>query len=234
LEKLLGRAEPRSLGRVGSSDRQGDKISGRSGTGTRDTRRDKEFRLAQESRDFTNKIKIGGEVFDLAVEKGKKIAILTWESLKLARERIDRESLGLYKGMRGVVKVGHWLLLSGEKLDLILKLSPWLSPDLDMEKSWPRNVKFLFVDDGEKILSSLDHVLQVSEWRRGHSELGFVTLYTDGEGLYWFRVSRGFHTALNESLASLESLADELGGETKPKDRERVSSLYRRLQGFFE
>ena len=82
-----------------------------------------------------------------------------------------------------------------------------------------------------------------AEIERAADELGFVALFTDGEGAYWFRVSRGFHTALNESLASLECLADEIGGPGKSppegspaeeEDKRLLSNLYRRLQSFFE
>ena len=79
----------------------------------------------------------------------------------------------------------------------------------------------------------LDHVLQVSYWKPKHPELGFVALFTDGEGSYWFRVSRGFHTALNESISSLETLIDEVAEKATHEQKERVGGLYRKLSGFF-
>ena len=133
---------------------------------------------------------------------------------------------------------GHRRFLEGEKLEVILKVAPWLDPEGDLTRVWPRNVNMSVADEAPRILASLGHVLQLSEWRKDSPELGFVTLFTDGEGEYWFRVSRGFHTALNESLASLEGLADAVGGEIAASivaaDRERLSTLYRRLQSFFE
>ena len=65
------------------------------------------------------------------------------------------------------------------------------------------------------------------------AELGFVALFTDSEGAYWFRCSRGFHTALNESVASLDALADALGEGASPEEKEKVSALYRKLTSFF-
>ena len=162
-------------------------------------------------RDFTNRIRIGGEVFDIRVEKKHKIVELPWQLLRTARDSIDRESLSLYRDLRGVVLVGHRKLLEGEKLEVILKIAPWLDPEADLGRGWPRNVNFSIVDVGDRLVAALDNVLQVAEWRKESPELGFVALFTDGEGSYWFRVSRGFHTALNESLASLECLADEMG-----------------------
>jgi hypothetical protein len=66
-------------------------------------------------------------------------------------------------------------------------------------------------------------------------KLGFVSLYTDGEGVFWFRISKGFHTALNESIASLEALIDAADGvELAAEAKERIGDLYRKLSSFFE
>ena len=47
--------------------------------------------------------------------------------------------------------------------------------------------------------------------RRRAKRLGFLTLYTDWKGNYWFKSEKSLLTARTESLASLESLADEPG-----------------------
>ena len=247
LEKLFpqgaapggGRTEPARRGREevprGRREAVEEAGGGKGRKGRAEARKGAERSLpAHEIRDFTNKIKIGGEVFDIVVEKKKKIVELGWEGLEKAREQVDRENLALYHDLRGVVLVGRRRLLEGEKLEVILKVAHWLDPLADLARPWPRNVNLNVAEERDKILESLGHVLQVAEWRRESPELGFVTIFTDGEGAYWFRVSRGFHTALNESLSSLESLADELGEEARKEDREKVSALYRRLQSFFE
>ncbi|MCK7470845.1 MAG: hypothetical protein MZU95_08725 [Desulfomicrobium escambiense] len=60
-----------------------------------------------------------------------------------------------------------------------------------------------------------------------------MALFTDSAGSYWFRVSRGFHTALNESLASLEALVDDIAASATHEEKERAATLYRKLSGFF-
>ena len=60
-------------------------------------------------------------------------------------------------------------------------------------------------------------------------ELGFIALFTDYKGSYWFRCSRGFHTALNESAASLEALIDELEDDVETGIKHEVNQTYRRL-----
>ncbi|HRY81951.1 MAG TPA: hypothetical protein P5313_16165, partial [Spirochaetia bacterium] len=83
------------------------------------------------------------------------------------------------------------------------------------------------------LVFALDHVLQVSRWKPKSAELGFVALFTDSAGSYWFRVSRGFHTALNESLASLEALVDDIAATATHEEKEKAAALYRKLSGFF-
>jgi ATP-dependent helicase HrpA len=191
--------------------------------------------VRRRGRDFTNKIKIASEVFDLAADKKqKKIVELEWPRLKKVRDEVDRDSLALYKGLRGVVLLGRQRLLEGERLDLILKVAPWLDLEADLGREWPRKRNFAAKEEIGDLIGALDHVMQVSRARDKTSELGFVALFTDAEGTYWFRCSRGFHTALNESIASLESLIDELGEDTSDADREKVSALYRKLSSFFE
>jgi len=192
-------------------------------------------RTRRPERDFTNKIKIESEVFDLVLDKKKKkLVSLEWDKLRAIRESLDRDRLELYKGMKGVVLFGSQRLLDGEKLELILRLAPWLDLDADLARDWPRRRNFNAAEGLGELIAALDHVLQIARARDKTAELGFVTLYSDSEGTYWFRCSRGFHTALNESISALESLADALGESAQAADREKVSALYRKLSGFFE
>jgi len=186
------------------------------------------------ARDFTNQIKIAGEVFRLEVgKKKKKLAVLDWEALKRVRGETARDSAELYKNLKGVVTRDNLRLLDGEKLDLILRVAPLLDLDRDLERDWPKKRNFAVHEDSAALVSALDHVLQVSRWKPKSAELGFVALFTDSAGSYWFRVSRGFHTALNESLASLEALVDDIAATATHEEKEKAAALYRKLSGFF-
>lgn len=167
-------------------------------------------RIVGPTRDFTNRIKLGGEIFELVQEKKRKKALLDWDRFKKARESFAGDEAGAYKGMLGVITIDSKRLMDGEKLETIIRIAHWLNPDEDLRREWPRKKQFSIHDDPAGLVAVLDHVLQAAYWKPKHPELGFVALFTDGEGSYWFRVSRGFHTALNESLASLESLVDEV------------------------
>jgi len=187
----------------------------------------------EEARDFTNKVKLGGEIFDLVQEKKRKKVLLDWERFRKAREGLPADAALAYKGMLGVVNVGHKKLMDGEKLETILRVAHWLDPENDLKREWPRKKQFNVHDDLDGLVSVLTHVLQAAYWKPKNPELGFVALFTDTSGSYWFRVSRGFHTALNESIASLESLVDEISETATPAQKEQVGALYRKLSEFF-
>jgi len=195
----------------------------------------------KEARDFTNNIKIAGEVFELKTIKGKKTAILPWEQLRAIRDSIPAETV--YKGLKGCIIVnGQYWLLAGEKLGLILSLAPALDPENAFTREWPRKKSFNASDDLPALLEHMDSLLRPVLWKKGPNkaakgakgmkgarELGFLGLFTDGGGNYWLRSSRGYHTSLNESLASLEALIDEMGDDVDVSVKHVVNQAYRRL-----
>jgi HrpA-like RNA helicase len=185
-------------------------------------------RRLKKPRDFTNNIKIGGEVFEIQTIKGRKTAILPWERLAAVRDQIPAETV--YKGLKGTVMVnGRYSLLAGEKLGLILSLAPTLDADQAPGREWPRKQDFNSQTDLAALLEHLDSLMQPAIWKRNSKELGFLGLYTDGGGNYRIRCSRGFHTSLNESLASLEALIDEMGDDVDLAVKHTVNQCYRRL-----
>ena len=249
--EILGKISPILLAEFGGKQadrsRDAEKVSGK-------TRRS--------GRDFTNAIRIGGEIFPIETIKGKKHVSLAWEKLKSVKEAPEGKSPDTerYKGMRGTIVLdGKYTLLAGEKLSLIMTLLPDLEPEGALDLDWPRKENFSSgaeVPGGEtpggegtpagqkapeslcRLLDRLPLVLRPALWKRrpekgeAGRELGFIALFTDGEGNYRFRCSRGFHTALNESLASLEALIDELGEDVDPELKHIVNQTYRRLSDY--
>jgi hypothetical protein len=180
-------------------------------------------------RDFTNHIKIGSEVFEIETVKGRKVVKLPWEKLKGIRDGIKPETASFYKGLRGAgIVEGRYSLLPGEKLSLILTLAPVLDPEKAWEKKNPSRKNFNSHENLDELLAELPRLVTVA-LSKAKKELGFICLFTDGNESYWIKCSRGFHTALNESLASLEALIDELGDEVDVEKKHIVNQTYRRL-----
>ena len=142
----------------------------------------------------------------------------------------------LLNGLRGkIIFANGFELLAGEKMELIFKLVSSINLEPVEESSWNRRLNVhISQDNGLKtLLQSIDSTLRVTVAKAKSRELGFITLFTDGSGNYWFKVSRGFSTALNESLSSLETLIDEIKtSETlviSENEEEKLNSLYRLL-----
>ncbi|MDR0312521.1 MAG: ATP-dependent RNA helicase, partial [Treponema sp.] len=187
-------------------------------------------------RDFTHNIKIGGEIFEIETIKGKKEVRLPWERLKAVSGQIQKETLPFYKGLRGTIIINDmYTLLRGEKLSLILTLLPSLNPEINLHKTLPIT-RYDSRENLDKLLEQLPGLVTPALWKKhdreraGHKkQLGFSGLFTDGEGNYRIRCSKGFHTSLNESIASLETLIDELGDDVDVEKKHIVNQCYRRL-----
>jgi HrpA-like RNA helicase len=184
-------------------------------------------------RDFTQAIKIGDEVFDIGTVKGKKLVSLPWERLSRIKSHLGTDSLGLYKNLRGKITLeGGYTLLEGEKLDLILALATSLDLEGVREKQWPRKERFHFPENLQALLAFLPDLVSPALWKAHKKEVGFICLLNDGAGTYWFTCSRGFHTGLNESLASLEALIDDLGEYADGEVKRVVNQTYRKLSDY--
>jgi uncharacterized protein YnzC (UPF0291/DUF896 family) len=185
------------------------------------------------ARDFTSHIKIGREVFEIEMIKGKKQVRLPWENLKSVINDINPETAFIYKNLRGVIVLdGKYNLLAGEKLKLILSLAPTLEIEGAPLRQWSGHKNFNSASNLDELLEVLPNLVKPALWRQGKKELGFICLLSGGYGNYRLKCSRGFHTSLNDSLASVESLIDELGDDVDVEKKHIVNQCYRRLSDY--
>jgi len=184
-------------------------------------------------RDFTNNVKIGSEVFEIETVKGKKQVILPWEKLKNVIPQIGSETASMYKNLRAVIVLdSRYRLLAGEKLRLILSLLPSLELDDAPNVDRFGRERFNSSSNLDELLAVMPNLLKPALWKQGKKELGFICLFTDGNGNYRLGCSRGFNTSLNESLASVETLIDELGDDVDLEKKHIVNQAYRRLADY--
>ncbi|MCG8400451.1 MAG: hypothetical protein MJA84_02520, partial [Firmicutes bacterium] len=78
----------------------------------------------------------------------------------------------------------------------------------------------------------LEDLLRVTPIKKSSKQAGFLTLHTDDHGQYWVKPIRNFFTAVDTSLYSLESLADELRDD-QPLATD-VGAVYRRVAAVYE
>ena len=181
---------------------------------------------------------LGGVEFKLNKFKGKKTLELPWQQFRTALLSEHNENLlAQISGLKGTVLMnGGYNLLNGEKMEIIMKAAKVLNLDPIPENKWERKININILEEGglQKLLNVLDCVMRVTVAKASSRELGFICLFTDGHGTYWFKVSRGFSTALNESLSSLEKLIDDTNADMSVAQKEKVNIVYRVLNGLYE
>ncbi len=180
-------------------------------------------------------VSIGGVQFAVGKVKGKKQITLPYDDFKSALRNVDL--LGSHaaqiSGMKGKITYGSGELLAGEKMQSIFRIAATFNLEPVPKDAWPRRENFSFATDPAPLVAALPWLFRVTLAKEKSREMGFIALYTDGAGKYWFKCSRGFHTALNESIGSLESLIDEAPESLPRESMELISSIYGRLNSFF-
>ena len=155
----------------------------------------------------------GSYLFETKKINGKKTAILPLEQfIQAVKDEKNKEKINACKNLRGkIVTNDNGTLLSGEKISLIIDIIKSIDLNPVSEKSWNRhlNVNVFDAVGKEQLIDSLCFILRTAMAKQKNREYGFICLFTDGRGNYWFKVSRGFSTALMESHSSLEVLIEE-------------------------
>ncbi|MGI5055166.1 helicase-related protein [Treponema socranskii] len=183
-------------------------------------------------------VSFGGESFALKKIKGKKTVFLPYKAfIKAAKSETDESLVKQVGGLRcKILFENGYTLLDGEKLELALKLAKSISLSPMPENKFDKKLNISLADEGAsaRLSDALDIVLGVAVAKQKSKEYGFVCLFTDGNGTYWFKVSRGFTTALNESLSSLELLSDDVNADFTEAQKEKANRVYRALHSLYE
>lgn len=190
---------------------------------------------APQKRDFTNRIKIGREAFPILKGKGrKKIVALDWDGLKRLVEAGIPQDLSPFRNLWGVIRHGNWEIMSGLRLSAILQAAPYLDPGQGIWEDWPMKRNFVVAEDGREMCAHIARLLALCPLREKSRNVGFLSLSTDGSGNYWFQSVKGLATAREESLAALESLADEPDEYLDKRQKEGLGAAYHRLADMLE
>ncbi len=212
----LGRADSREVGREMG-------IPGQSGT-------------SRTSKDTTNQIWIAGEAFKVSLIPGKgkkKRAVLEWKRLHDALLRAGDETPPDFGSMRGTLLLDRDEVLPDSKVNTIMKAARLLDPRKDVLDEAPRSNFHIHKEAHRNaLIDELGNLLKVTRGgkKKKKGGMGFVALYGDGEGHYWFKSVRSFHGAVSASLESLEDLADFVGEELDDKQSKKLGETYRRIE----
>ena len=202
-------------------------------------------------------VSICGTPYIVQKIKGKKQLLLPWEQFSRTVEQLRAERqrkrtnepdtntqenmpdsggimydgrLEQLKNLRAKVTIDSYELLAGEKFGLVLSIAEAfpLQP-LESDTPFPRTKNFTLPEDTAALLDQLPLIFRTVTAKQKSKQLGFITLFNDGNGTFWLKTSRGFHTALHENLASLQQLIDSAGAELSEAQTAAVNSLYSKI-----
>lgn len=213
---ILNQLSPDLLGRLenGKSGRSLEKQSEIYEKNASRKQKEKESgKKAVESKKDEDTITLGGIVFEVKKSHGKKIVPMGFEEfITAAKIEKDAEKLRSFGNLKSkIICRDGFTLLDGEKLSSSVRIAKAISLKPVKESEWNRklNVNINEVNAAETISRAVENILRVAVAKQKSREYGFICLFTDGKGTYWNKISRGFSTALNESLSTLETLADQ-------------------------
>ena len=177
---------------------------------------------------------IGGKRFALQKRKGETIAILPIKNflsaVRLEKEEMTHKSFGNIKAK--IVYENGYTLMDGERLYTAVKAAKTIAlyPRDEVNNPWNKKFNINLQDENAASLltEAIELILQVVVAKQKSREYGFVCLFTDERENYWVSISRGIPTAVNESLASLESLVDKDNLFT-PEQQQKINDVYRML-----
>ena len=182
-------------------------------------------------------LSLGDFVFETVKIKGKKTALLPLEYFTLAvKTENDSNKLKACENLRGQLQIKNYgPLMDGEKLGTIINAVKELDLMPLAEKRWSRKLNANIHDEvgKESLIDSLDWIMHTAIAKQKNKELGFITLYTDGNGNYWYKVTRGFNTAVTESHSSIETLIEEDVEFTHEEER-KINSVLGLINKLYE
>lgn len=198
--------------------------------------KDKKSKKDSKIEDF---VTIGGTQFEVKKIKGKKTLILDWSkfmnAIKLEKNEVFLDQISPMKGT--IIMKKGFKLLDGEKMEIIMKASKILNLEPMEESSWQRKLNINIHEDNGiyTLINNMQFIMRVTIAKSASKEYGFICLFTDGKGTYWFKVSRGFITAINESISSLEKLIDEAKDKNLDEvQKEKINMIYRLLNEIYK
>jgi hypothetical protein len=190
----------------------------------------------KKKRDTSQGITIGKTSFPVVQPKKgkKKMALIDWTSAWKELKNMAPDQWPDYKGMKGILSWDGREILKGTPLSLMFKIITKINPKKDILSGIP-NKNFSIENNKHmnELAENMHILLKISSsGKRKKSSYGIISLQTDGEGHFWFRSVSNFTSAVNESLASLELLSDQVSSEMEGEQWGLVNRAYRRVDSF--
>ncbi|MGL1890162.1 MAG: ATP-dependent RNA helicase [Spirochaetaceae bacterium] len=206
--------------------------------GDKRPRREKELPRNTRERDTTNNLSIGKFMFPISQVSGKKYIVLQWNELKQALNQTKWDEIPQFGNLRGELKYKNFIILKEAKVNKIFKAAKLIDPTKEILDDFPKETFHINnIEDLEKILipaiGFTMNLTPVSKKKKNKNELGFLSLNTDNNGTYWFKCTKRFNTALNQSVEAIGSLSNNTKDQISQESREKINLIYGKLDSFY-
>lgn len=234
LQRMRGK-QGRSL--TGGFEYSGNKFSDTKNPACKgDKKRDRKKKIVEQEQDI---ISFGGEIFKVQKVKGSKTVMLPVDSLITAAKYETNENLlAQIGGLKGrVLYQKNYTCLDSTKMEIIIKCAKYLNILPLRADKFDRKLNMNILQSQEmfsRLMENIPNIMRITDAKSKSKEYGFIALWTDGNGTYWFKVSRGFSTALGETIRSLEQLMEDTKDKLTSAQKDQINSLYRTLNSFYE
>ena len=174
-------------------------------------------------------LRLLGQTFPVDDHGSKgRLVTLPWDQAAPIARRAGRGALATHRKLRGRVVLDGAEIMAGARLSALFEVLGKIDPAHRLDGTWPRDTLHL-PQDAARLLDRLDHLLALSPRKPGGKKLSFVSLQSDGQGSFWLSARRTLQSAVADSLAALEALADAPEQGLDDAQQARLSALYRRV-----
>ncbi len=187
------------------------------------------------SQSGTSRIILYHDIYEIIPYKGKKkLIVIPYERLDTLYKHYKKDPKSV-RNYRVKVTYHSYDLHKGDRLASIMKTVPYLKPQNGI-LDYPPKGNFSVETDLKLLSDNLLQVFSFCKIAKKKKALGFLTIDTDNRGIYWFKVVKSFHTAVDTALDSAQSLMDEISQMKDPSQEsvEHINKLYRTVSTIFE
>jgi ATP-dependent helicase HrpA len=180
-------------------------------------------------------ISLGGKIRTLELIKGgKKQLLLTYDECRRLVKNPNFSVPSHLSQIRVVVKYGKYSLFSGERLETLFAVLDEFNPERDILAKGGKKEDLHLLGDGKELTKQVAKIGKLVPLKKKDTKLGYLCLFTNGQGIYWLKPVDSLSTMVSESLGSLEALTDDSQIGNEKSVRNQLNKQFRWLTQLLE
>ncbi|WP_041395480.1 helicase-related protein [Parasphaerochaeta coccoides] len=168
---------------------------------------------------------------DKALAKDASLVVIPWDDLPVLKQANDKAAQRP-RNFRVAVMYKGFAMHPGDKFFNALELVGKVNVSRGIQEKPPSGSYSVY--DGSDLEEKLEVLLAPCKMKKDMQTLGFITLDTNGQGLYYFTAGKNCFEALDNSIYALGQLVDELRRTNLGATAKNTALLYRKLLSAFD